>query len=495
NAGGKTFPAGKAHQPNSSFLTLLSNVNSQDNNAAAQRVSSARLHRMKELKNEIVDLERKIEASSVENQALRQLQSRQERAIDRYKAAESNFQDVLARHYEEMKRLRKLLKMSQKTERNMSKELKNVEAKLLKAKDALHTLVVLSEDKGLAEREELNDKLSVLTEKLEKKDEKIQSLEKQLKVNNMILSHQLASENKKVLQAGITTNNLKMEISSLQQKIKEKDRQLCIQNIYSNRMAKALRDRSDPVPEEQSRAVQVDKESFTALLLPQHQETEISPVQTIKEKNSSEDKDEEASANGTYSDAQSGTEDHSTKEILLPETSTIKHREFMEEQEKETEVIEEELQNLMKTEQSPQSESVQDNNHEEGAVEEFGKEEQQNDREKAGGEGATPQKTPIRLKKPLTNKNTKPKTGRQRQAGQSSRERADSRGRNSFGLQQPLLGKATKPRQEGATGAEGSAPVGFAGRRKQLTKELPGAAALRRDTRWNSNMRGVKAGK
>ncbi|XP_027557586.1 lebercilin-like protein isoform X3 [Neopelma chrysocephalum] len=472
--GGRTFPAPKTHH--CSCLTLQSNVTSQDRNAAAQRISSARLHKIKELKNEIFDLQRKIEASSLENHALRQLQWRQSKAMGRYKSSESYFEDLSARHYEE-------------------------------------ALLVLSEDKGLAGREELHHRLSVLTEKLEAKDEQIQDLEMQLKLNNNTFNRQLASESKKALEAGIITQNLKMEINSLRQKIKEKDRQLYIKNIYANRMPKTLKDRIDLVPQEQSlsvnRAVQVDKESFRALLLSQHQDTEKSPIQLIKEKKSSEDKDEEAAANEVNSDAQR-TENQSTKKTPVPKTSNRAHRGFMKEKEKKTELLKQELKNLMKTGQGPQSDGVKDNNQEGDAVEEFEKgeelEEQQINSGKEGKEGAIPNKTPVRPKKKYTfseaienlhqglhTSGRNPKAGSQGQAGQGCTATAESRGKNSFGLYEPSFGKDTKPRQEdGAAGAEGPAHVAFAERKKQLMKELFGAGAAQRDNPSSSNMRGTR---
>lgn len=174
NAGGKKWPAPNSSCLNSSFLTLHSGIVYQDKNATAQRISSARLHKIKELKNEKIDLQRRIEGSSLENQALRELNRRHARAIERYSSAESHLQELLAGHRHEMTHLRTLLKASQEAERNTAKELKRVEAELRKTEGDLKTLLVLSEDKALAEREELNRRLAVLNETLEQKDERIQ---------------------------------------------------------------------------------------------------------------------------------------------------------------------------------------------------------------------------------------------------------------------------------------------------------------------------------
>ncbi|NXA86697.1 LCA5L protein, partial [Melanocharis versteri] len=504
NAGGRKWPAAKASYLNSSFLTLHSGVVYQDKNATAQRISSARLHKIKELKNEIFDLQRKIEASSLENQALKELNRRHARAIDRYNNAESHLQELLAGHRNEMRDLRELLKMSQEAEKNTARELKKVEAELRRTKGDLKTLLVLSEDKALAEREELNHRLSVLNETLEAKDERIQSLEMQLKLNNSTFSRQLASESKKLLEATMTTKSLLMEINVVHQKIKEKDRQLYIKNIYANRMPKALRDRSDWAPNDPSlrvdRSVQVDKESFRELLLSEHQETEKNPIRPKKEKR--EGKGGEAKAKEACSDAQGRKEKRATKKIPMPETSNRTHKggkllreerhfsEFIKEMEKETEFLKQELKNLMKSEQNPQSDRVKENNQEGEAVEEVEKEEKKPDeqqKKKARSEGAIPSKDPAKLKKTHLSSGAVEKwqqglhasgarskagsLGSRRQAGQSRSDTAVCRGKISFGAYEPSFGQSPPAGQDGASGAQGLA----AGeRRKHLRQELFG---------------------
>ncbi|NWU40788.1 LCA5L protein, partial [Hylia prasina] len=472
NAGGKKWPAAKTPYLNSSFLTLPSGLVYQDKNATAQRISSARLHKIKELKNEIFDLERKVEASSLENLALKDLTRRHARAIDRYNNAESHLQGLLAGHRDEMRDLRKLLKMSQEAEKNTARELKKVEAELRRTKGDLKTLVVLSEDKALAEREELNRRLSVLNETLEAKDERIQSLEMQLKLNNSIFSRQLASESKKLLEATMITKDLLVEISIVHQKIKEKDRQLYIKNIYANRMPKTLRDRSDWVPNDQSltvdRSVQVDKESFRELLLSQHQETEKSPTQLKKEKRG--DKGGGDKAKEVFSDAQGRKEKKATKKVPMPFCSNRTHRELIKEMEKQTEFFDQELKTLTKSEQSPPNDSVKENNQGGEAVEEAEKEEEkryEQQKKKDRSEGTVPSKHPTRLKKKfisseavenlhqgLHTSGAKCKAGglsSLRRAGQSCSNPAVSRGKISFGAYEPSFGQIPHARQHGAS--------------------------------------------
>ncbi|XP_005526678.1 PREDICTED: lebercilin-like protein [Pseudopodoces humilis] len=488
--GWKKWPAAKAPCLNSSFVTLQSGVVYQDRNATAQRISSARLHKIKELKNEIFDIGRKIEASSLENQALKELNRRHARAIGRYNNAESHLQGLLAGHRKETTELGKLLKMSQEAEKNTAKELKKVEAELRRTNGDLKTLVMLSEDKALAEREELSHRLSVLNKTLEAKDERIRNLEMQLKLNNSTYSRWLASESKKLLEATMITKDLLMEINIVHQKIKEKDRQLYIQNIYANRMPKALRDRSDWLPNDQSlradRSVQVDKESFRELLLSQHQDTEKNPMQLRKEKRG--DKGGEGKAREVCSDAWGRKEKEETKEVPTPETSNRTHRggkilmekgnfsEFIKEMEKETEFLKQKLKSLMKSEQNPQRDGAKENNQEGEAVEEVEKEEKkpyEQQKKKARSEEAIPSKDFARLKKiylssegveslhqGLHTSGAKCKAGSQSQAGQSCRDTAESRGKISFGAYEPSFGQIPLARQGGRCGVEETAEEG-----------------------------------
>lgn len=146
----------------------------QRRDAITQRVLSARLHKIKELKNELTDIHRKMEATTLENQLLKQLEIRHLKAIGRYETSQNNVPQIMAKHQNEVKNLRQLLKKSKEKERTVSRKLKETDSKLLKTKDALQALQTLSEDRSLAEREELTERLAVLTTKMEANDKQIQ---------------------------------------------------------------------------------------------------------------------------------------------------------------------------------------------------------------------------------------------------------------------------------------------------------------------------------
>ncbi|XP_048202172.1 lebercilin-like protein isoform X2 [Perognathus longimembris pacificus] len=246
----------------------------QKRDATTHRILSARLHKIKELKNELTDVHRKLEATILENQFLKQLQLRHLKAIGKYENSQNNLPQITLKHQNEVKNLRQRLRTSQEKERAVSRKLREADSRLLKTRDALQALQKLSEDKNLAERDELTHRLSLLTAKMETNDKKIQSLEKQLRLNNRAFGRQLAAENRKTVAAQTATKTLQVEVKHLLQKLKEKERELEIKNIYTNRILKNLHEKDYPKASS-TKSVQADRKSlsFTSM---RHQETQKS---------------------------------------------------------------------------------------------------------------------------------------------------------------------------------------------------------------------------
>ncbi|XP_042810894.1 lebercilin-like protein isoform X1 [Panthera leo] len=283
-SGQKEISVGKKHNRNAPLLNAQNNVIAQRRDAMTHRILSARLQKIKELKNELCDIRRKLEATVIENQFLKHLQLRHLKAIGKYENSQNNLPQIMVKHQNEVKNLRQLLRKSQEKERSASRKLRETDSELLKTKDSLQELQRLSEDKNLAEREELTQKLSVLTTKTEANNKKIQSLEKQLRLNNRVFNRQLATENRKTLAAQAATKTLQMEIKRLQQKLKEKDRELEIRNIYANRILKHLHDKDYPTVSS-TKSVQADRSFlFTSMKHQETQKSEDVPSLTTKGK-------------------------------------------------------------------------------------------------------------------------------------------------------------------------------------------------------------------
>ncbi|XP_046761685.1 lebercilin-like protein isoform X7 [Gallus gallus] len=411
NKGGKKLPAKKIPHEKSSFLSLQNNTISQKKNKVAQRILSARLHKIKELKNEISDLQHKLEASNLENQVLKRLLYRHSKAIGGYESSESVLPDLLTRHYSE-----------------------------------------------------------------------------------------------------------------------EKDRQLYIKNIYTNRLLKIPKDKGDAVSHKKSLSIntslQADKQHFRSLQLPQYQpqETEESLVLLHEEKKASEGKNQKAKASEAYTDAQCETEKQSSKKIPKPETFSRTHKEYLKENKPLTvhtclEFIsqEERKRDLLKqkpekAEETLLNDSVKENNQEEDAVEEKEKksEEQLSKSGKAGSDFLTPRnRTLSKLKKqyvfsettenlhqglPTSGaKSTKGNLCNQRHASQDQCKEAESKVKKLFGLYEQPFSKVTKTRQkDSSTEAEGCAHTIFSERKKSLMKELFGEGGVCKDNHSCSNRRGME---
>ncbi|XP_006101600.1 lebercilin-like protein isoform X2 [Myotis lucifugus] len=284
--GQKEISVEKKQKWNASLLSSKINMITQRRDAITQRVLSARLHKIKELKNELTDIHRKMEATALENQLLKQLEIRHLKAIGRYETSQNNVPQIMAKHQNEVKNLRQLLKKSKEKERIVSRKLKETDSKLLKTKDALQALQTLCEDRSLAEREELTERLAALTTKMEANDKQIQNLEKQLRLNNKAFSRQLAIESQKTLAAQTAKETLQTEVKLLLQKLKEKDRELDIKNIYTNRIAKNLHDKEDYPIVSSTKSVQTDRKNvpFTSTRQQGTQKSEDVPSLMTKSK-------------------------------------------------------------------------------------------------------------------------------------------------------------------------------------------------------------------
>ncbi|XP_076975165.1 lebercilin-like protein isoform X2 [Tamandua tetradactyla] len=328
--GNKENAAEKKHNWNTSFFNSQINMITQRRDAMAHRIMSARLHKIKELKNELADIRRKLEATIIENQFLKQLQFRHLKAIGKYENSQNNLPQIMIKHQNEVKNLRQLLRKSQEKERAVSRKLREADGELLRTKDALQALQKLSEDKNLAEREELTQRLSMLMTKMEANDKRIQILEKQLRMNSKAFSRQLAVENRKTLAAQAATKALQMEVKHLQQKLKEKDRELEIKNIYTNRIIKNLHDKDDYPKVSSTKSVQADRKSFPFMSL-RHQETQKSqdaPSLTIKVKKTTRNIGHEEKSSDVNSDIP-----HCIRKPPKQEDSKRKHEDSSKEEE------------------------------------------------------------------------------------------------------------------------------------------------------------------
>nr|XP_028583040.1 lebercilin-like protein isoform X3 [Podarcis muralis] len=480
NVGGKTLPKKKQRQK--SFFNTSTIITSQKNNVAC-RLLSARLHKVKELKNEVSVLKKKLEASNMENQILKRLQYRHLKAISKYENAETNLPDLLAKQCGEVRTLRVLLRKSQEQERSASKKLREVEAQLLKTKDTLLALQKLSEDKNLAERGELRRRLNTLTQRMETGDKRIQ----------------------------------------------EKERELGVRNIYANRMLKGQQDKggseSPPKAVNVSKSVQVDV-NLEATALQKH-EAEKTSVVFLKEEMTTKDINCKDKLCDVDKEMESKTEVHQnqkltmqqilniacTGEEICPNTEKLFRCENLERQKNRRErqrlnLLKEEFEKLRTDQALESTNDIQQkmNNQEEVATEKQENEPKQVSCDKM--ETVTQRyKTPSTLKKqyvfseavenlhqgypstgPLSNTST---TCSSRQVNRHQGEIAELKAENSSSAYEPSFGKVTKTRQKDTTLTLGKEHIPAVSTEKKTTlmEELFGPSCILKDSHSKLNLK------
>ncbi|OXB72994.1 UNVERIFIED_CONTAM: hypothetical protein H355_001927 [Colinus virginianus] len=211
----------------------------KDIDLVTKRVLSARLLKINELRNELTELHIKLDELQKENRALKRLQHRQEKALNKFEDTENEISQLIAQHNNEIRILRERLRKSQERERATERRLKDSEDELYRTKTVLQKLKKLSADKHLAERDDLAKKLAYAESRLEESEKRIKDLEKNLELSGSSFQRELQMKKKKVLEAQDKNRALQEELLQLNQKLKEKEKELDAKNIYANRMLKA----------------------------------------------------------------------------------------------------------------------------------------------------------------------------------------------------------------------------------------------------------------
>ncbi|NXJ69047.1 LCA5 protein, partial [Rostratula benghalensis] len=236
--GSKYAPSKRGRQWGLRSQSLTRDSPAKDLDLVTKRVLSARLLKINELRNELTELHIKLDEVQKENRALKRLQHRQEKALNKFEDTENEIAQLLARHNNEVRILRERLRKAQERERASERRLRDSEEELYRTKTLLQKLKKLSEDKHLAERDELAKKLAYAESRLEESEKRIKDLEKNLELSGSSFQRELLSKKKKMYEAQEEKRVLQEELNHLNQKLKEKERELEAKNIYANRMLK-----------------------------------------------------------------------------------------------------------------------------------------------------------------------------------------------------------------------------------------------------------------
>uniref|UniRef100_A0A8C9TPZ1 Lebercilin LCA5 n=1 Tax=Scleropages formosus TaxID=113540 RepID=A0A8C9TPZ1_SCLFO len=211
----------------------------KDLDLVTKRMLSARLLKINELKNELAETQLRLQQLQKENKVLRQLQLRQERALNRFEDTESEITQLISRHSGEVHVLRERLRRSRERERDAERRLRDAQDELHRCRTALQKLRRLAEDRRLGEREELARKLEQVEGRLGESERRVKELERSLELSSSSFQRHLAAERKKSHEFQTEVKTLNAELERLGLKLKEKEKELDTRNIYANRMRAA----------------------------------------------------------------------------------------------------------------------------------------------------------------------------------------------------------------------------------------------------------------
>ncbi|XP_075909410.1 uncharacterized protein LOC116955481 isoform X2 [Petromyzon marinus] len=230
---------GRGSRSNKSSRTSLYTGGGGPPDLVSRRVHSARVHAAVTLRNEVSELEARLDEATRENRALKQLQHRQEKALARFESQEGDLPQLLARHAAETRALREGLRRAREAERDAARRLRAAQDELATTREGLQRLQRLSEQRGLGEREELARSLARAETRLDESERRVKDLEKNLDLTTNSYQRQLAAERRKTQEAQAQVTALQEEIERLTQKLKDKERELDVKNIYASRLLKA----------------------------------------------------------------------------------------------------------------------------------------------------------------------------------------------------------------------------------------------------------------
>ncbi|XP_015362090.1 lebercilin [Marmota marmota marmota] len=230
----------------------------KNSDIVTKRVLSARLLKINELQNEVSELQVKLAELLKENKALKRLQYRQEKALNKFEDAELEISQLVVRHNNEITALKERLRKSQEKERATEKRVKDAECELFRTKFSLEKLRKISEARHLPERDDLAKKLVSAELKLDDTERRIKELSKNLELSTNSFQRQLLAERKRAYEAQDENKVLQKELQRLYHKLKEKERELDIKNIYSNRLPKSFLKKEKEITPRKNAACQSD---------------------------------------------------------------------------------------------------------------------------------------------------------------------------------------------------------------------------------------------
>ncbi|KAG5876087.1 hypothetical protein JTB14_028859 [Gonioctena quinquepunctata] len=184
-------------------------------NSVRQRVMSAKLLKLRSIQNQLNDANYHLSELTKENQILKNLQKRQDKALSKYENTNADLPRLIHSHEEQIRFLSEKNKSHRKTLKELNDLLKVKEEELAKTQEKLSHLEKLNRDKRLIDREKLLDHIEELKLKLEKSEEQNSLLNRKLMLESKTSKQRINAELMKHKQCQKELSRALLEIDRL----------------------------------------------------------------------------------------------------------------------------------------------------------------------------------------------------------------------------------------------------------------------------------------
>ncbi|CAI9735705.1 Hypothetical predicted protein [Octopus vulgaris] len=200
-----------------------------------QKILSVRKLHNNELRNMNGDLLLQIEKQKEEIRLLKRMELRQAKIIEKFDNSKNKLPSLIDSHNKELKMLREQIRSLKFRYRKSEESLREADAELERTKNKLNKYKILLEEEQLIDRAELTRKLILAEQRTEESEKKIQNLQSHTEhlVNNH--KHEINIEKSQNKKLKVSLQNLEERFSRLELQLLEKEKELEVWNIYSNR--------------------------------------------------------------------------------------------------------------------------------------------------------------------------------------------------------------------------------------------------------------------
>uniref|UniRef100_A0A1B6LGR4 Lebercilin domain-containing protein n=1 Tax=Graphocephala atropunctata TaxID=36148 RepID=A0A1B6LGR4_9HEMI len=199
----------------------------------SQRIVSAKLLQIKELRNQLTLTQHQLNEITNENRFLKTLQKRQEVALRKYEGHEARLPQLIQSHNEEVRILTSKFKQLKHTNQRLVEKLKAAEQQLSSLQEQHLHLVGLSRDQQLGERETLATQVEELQQTVRDQNNTIQLLTRKVDLERKNYKHELGTEKNKRTEVERKLSLAMQTIENLKDQIEAKEK--CLSAIVPSR--------------------------------------------------------------------------------------------------------------------------------------------------------------------------------------------------------------------------------------------------------------------